>query len=63
MWRRHFSALGETKDLPAFDRDHFDSVSRFVKDYNKEVIVDDLFLIEEFSVDEIRTCIRTLNRG
>ena len=63
VWRKHFSALGETKDLPTFDRDHYDHVSRFVKEYNKEAIVDDMFLIEEFSADEVRTCIRTLKRG
>ena len=63
VWRKHFSVLGESKDSPAFDSDHFRDVTNFIQNYNRDTANDDTFLDNEFSRDEIRQAIKTLNLG
>ena len=63
VWRNHFATLGQNKDSPNFDANHFKVVTDFVKDYNRSNISDDTFLQEPFSVKEIRLAVSCLNSG
>ena len=63
VWRTHFTALGEEGTSPTFDQNHYEEVTDFVRDYNDSNAMDDTFLVEEFTVEEIRIAVNSLNLG
>ena len=63
VWRSHFANLGTPKHKPNFDDRHFEAVTELVKTYNDSDNIDDDFLNNPFTLDEINSAIKTLNRG
>ena len=61
VWRTHFTTLGEEGTSPTFDQNHYEEVTDFVRDYNDSNAMDDTFLVEEFTVEEIRIAVNSLN--
>ena len=57
VWWNHFAALGQNKDSPNFDANHFKEVTDSVKGYNLNNICDDTFLQEPFAVEEVRLAV------
>ena len=54
VWRSHFARLGKEDDSPNFDQNHFKNVTSFIKTYNTGNHIADTFLIDPFTVEEIR---------
>ena len=62
VWKDHFSNLCKPKVEDAFDKEHFNMVSKQVNTWSLANDLDD-FLIYPFSENEIRKCIMGLNKG
>ena len=63
VWRSHFASLGTPKEKPNFDNEHFRVVSDFIRHYNTGEDIDDDFLLDPISKDEINGALKSLNRG
>ena len=63
VWRHHFTNLGTPKNKDNFDDVHFREVTNFVRLYNDGNVMDDDFLSEPFTVEEIRSAVKSLNKG
>ena len=63
VWRRHFANLGTPKNKDNFDDVHFREVTNFVRLYNDGNVMDDDFLSDPFTVEEIRSAVKSLNKG
>ena len=62
VWKTHFENLGTPKMAPEFDHEHFVRVSEQVHLYNCGNDVDE-FLSYPFTVSEVETGLRSLNKG
>ena len=62
VWKTHFENLGTPREDPNYDRGHYDQVMRQTKLYTCGEDVDE-FLQDAFTWDEIRSCLKSLNKG
>ena len=62
IWRNHFSKLCMPNTDERYDQDHFDHVTRKVDEWAK-YDDPDVFLNEPFTINEVKKCIKGLNRG
>ena len=62
VWRQHFSRLGTPKVSQEYNQVHYEDVTHFVMEYNREV-GDDMFLDRPFARDEVDTAIKALHFG
>ena len=63
VWHCHFATLGIPKNNANYDERHHHEVTDFVETYNNGIIIDDDFLSQAFTSDEIRCALRNLNKG
>ena len=60
VWRLHFSRLSSPRDSPTYDQDHYNYVTRQVKEW-QEGRDHSIFLEEPFTFNEIRDSIKKLH--
>ena len=63
VWKDHFSSLGGPKESPEYDDAHYLEVSNFITNYNHSNHVDDDFLLQPLSTEEVMNAVNALNHG